>query len=85
MKVGFMNWQEGQQVECKGLDWGSCYVTMSNHNMVVIYCPRYEIVTTATPAQLEEAGWRSVQSNNVIHLSDWTKAKQRDRNPVSTR
>jgi hypothetical protein len=80
-----MNWQEGQQVECKGLDWGSCYVTMCNKSMVVIYCPRYEIVTTATPAQLEQAGWRTVQPNKVVYLSEWTKSKPRDRNPVPTR
>jgi hypothetical protein len=77
-----MIWQEGQRVECKGLDWGSCYVTMSNGSMVVIYCPRYEIVTTATPSQLEQAGWRIVQSSKVVQLSEWVANKERKRNPV---
>jgi hypothetical protein len=55
---------------------------MCNNNMVVIYCPRYEIVTTATPSQLEQAGWRTVQPNKVVQLSEWIANKGRERNPV---
>lgn len=77
-----MNWQEGQRVECDGLDWGSCYVTMCNKNMVVIYCPRYEMVTTASPEQLERAGWRKVKVNNVIRMEDWVRHDRHNQDPV---
>lgn len=77
-----MNWEEGQRVECEGLDWGPCYITMSNHHMVVIYCPRYEMVTTASPAQLEQAGWKTVSQNKVIWLQNWKQSDRRNRNPA---
>jgi hypothetical protein len=77
-----MNWEEGQRVECEGLDWGPCYVTMSNQHMVVIYCPRYEMVTTASPAQLEQAGWRSVAQKKVVWLKQWKQSDGRRRKPV---
>jgi hypothetical protein len=66
-----MQWIEGQTVECEGMDWGPCYVTMSNSHMVVIYCPRYEMVTTASPAQLEQAGWKTTHSSKVVWLDKW--------------
>lgn len=79
-----MNWQEGQRVECAGLDWGSCYVTMSNQNLVVVYCPRYEIVTTGSPAQLEQAGWKPMKKSDqkIVQMSEWTRKDKRDRNPL---
>lgn len=77
-----MNWQEGQRVECEGLDWGPCYVTMSNPHMVVIYCPRYEMVTTASPTQLEQAGWKSANQNKVVLLKNWQKSDRSKRNSV---
>ncbi|GAB4386077.1 MAG: hypothetical protein Kow00121_51980 [Elainellaceae cyanobacterium] len=76
-----MQWQEGQRVECDGLDWGSCYVTMCNKNMVVVYCPRYEIVTTGSPTQLEQAGWRPIKSSKVVSISDWSRNDRHSRNP----
>lgn len=79
-----MNWQEGQRVECDGLDWGPCYVTMSSQHMVVVYCPRYELVTTASPAQLEKAGWRLVQRNNVVWMKDWSKGNRPTLHPLPT-
>lgn len=77
-----MNWQEGQRVECEGLDWGPCYVTMSNPHMVVIYCPRYEMVTTAGPVQLEQAGWKSANQNKVVLIKNWQKSNRSSRNPI---
>lgn len=79
-----MNWQEGQRVECEGLDWGPCYVTMSNQAMVVIYCPRYKIVTTADPTQLEMAGWKvaSQDRGKVIWLENWQNVTRDKRNPI---
>jgi hypothetical protein len=77
-----MNWQEGQKVECEGLDWGPCYVTMSNQHMVVIYCPRYELVTTASPIQLEQAGWKVAHPTKVVWLQHWKQADRRRPNPV---
>jgi hypothetical protein len=79
-----MNWQEGQRVECEGLDWGPCYVTMSNQAMVVIYCPRYKMVTTADPAQLEMAGWKAASQDKgkVIWLENWQNATRDKRNPI---
>lgn len=72
-----MNWEEGQRVECEGMDWGPCYVTMSNQHMVVIYCPRYEMVTTASPAQLEQAGWKTAQKNKVVVMQNWRNSDRR--------
>lgn len=83
-----MNWQEGQRVECEGLNWGPCYVTMSNQHMVVIYCPRYEMVTTADPQQLEQAGWKSsspssdTSSDKVVWLENWRQTHRANLNPV---
>lgn len=77
-----MNWEEGQRVECEGLDWGPCYVTMSNPHMVVIYCPRYEMVTTASPAKLEQAGWKLSSQSNVVLMQNWKKSDHRMRNPI---
>lgn len=79
-----MIWQEGQRVECEGLNWGSCYITMTNEHMVVVYCPQYDIVTTGSPEQLEKVGWRPVASNNVIHMNEWTKSHRRQKSPVPT-
>jgi hypothetical protein len=70
-----MNWEEGQRVECEGLDWGPCYVTMSNQQMVVIYCPRYELVTTANPAQLEQAGWKFANQSKVVLMQNWKSGR----------
>lgn len=92
-----MNWEEGQKVECAGLDWGACYVTMSNPHMVVIYCPRYEMVTTASPAKLEQAGWKvvspsssshlmsghSAPNHNVVWLENWKKPDRQNCNPMT--
>jgi hypothetical protein len=82
-----MNWEEGQKVECEGLNWGACYVTMSNQHMVVIYCPRYEMVTTASPTQLEQAGWKIVNSakaakSKVVWMDAWKTSEQHNRNPI---
>ncbi|MBF2047213.1 MAG: hypothetical protein EDM05_024770 [Leptolyngbya sp. IPPAS B-1204] len=77
-----MNWEEGQTVECEGLDWGPCYVTMSNQHMVVIYCPRYEMVTTASPNQLEQAGWKSTAPKKVVWMQKWRQANRQKRKPV---
>lgn len=77
-----MDWQEGQRVECEGLDWGPCYVTMSNQQMVVIYCPRYEMVTTARPTQLEQAGWKTIHQSKVVLMSNWKKSDRRQHNPI---
>lgn len=83
-----MNWEEGQKVECDGLNWGACYVTMSNQHMVVIYCPRYEMVTTANPVQLEQAGWKIVSSkakasnSKVVWLDTWKTSERHNRNPI---
>jgi hypothetical protein len=79
-----MNWQEGQRVECEGLNWGPCYVTMSNQHMVVIYCPRYEMVTTADPKQLEQAGWKSSSpsSEKVVWMENWRQAHHANLSPV---
>ena len=79
-----MNWQEGQKVECEGLNWGPCYVTMSNQNMVVIYCPRYEMVTTANPNQLEEAGWKTAHQHKVVWMEDWKSIDRRRSSPMPT-
>lgn len=80
-----MSWEEGQRVECEGLDWGPCYVTMSNQQMVVVYCPRYELVTTASPAQLEQAGWKSAGSSKVVRMEDWVRGDRHTRRPLPTR
>ena len=78
-----MNWQEGQRVECEGLDWGPCFVTMSNQHMVVIYCPRYEMVTTANPDKLELAGWKIMSDQSkVVWMKSWRKANFDQRNPI---
>ena len=78
-----MNWQEGQRVECEGLDWGPCFVTMSNQHMVVIYCPRYEMVTTADPDKLALAGWKTMaDQNKVVGMKSWRKPDCDQRNPV---
>lgn len=53
-----MKWTVGQQVTCNGVDWGLCQVRMSNENMVVIYCPRYEFVMSGSPFKLDQAGWQ---------------------------
>lgn len=45
-------------MQCDNADWGTCYVRMSNENMVVIYCPQYELVMSGSPVQLQRAGWR---------------------------
>lgn len=77
-----MNWEEGQRVECEGLDWGPCYVTMSNQHMVVIYCPRYEMVTTASPVQLEQAGWKRVTQQKVVWMQKWKQTDRHKRKPM---
>jgi hypothetical protein len=83
-----MNWEEGQKVECEGLNWGACYVTMSNQHMVVIYCPRYEMVTTASPRQLEQAGWKAVSSktkaakSKVVWMDAWKTSDRHNRNSI---
>jgi hypothetical protein len=78
-----MNWQEGQRVECEGLDWGPCFVTMSNQHMVVIYCPRYEMVTTANPDKLELAGWKIMSDQSkVVWMKNWRKAELDQCNPL---
>jgi hypothetical protein len=78
-----MNWQEGQRVECEGLDWGPCFVTMSNQHMVVIYCPRYEMVTTADPDKLALAGWKAMSDQSkVVWMKSWRKPDREQRNPV---
>jgi hypothetical protein len=83
LKVKIMNWQEGQRVECEGLDWGPCFVTMSNQHMVVIYCPRYEMVTTADPDKLALAGWKTMaDQNKVVWMKSWRKPDCGQRNPV---
>jgi len=61
-------WNVGQRVECGSLDWGPCYVTMSSEQLVVVYCPRYEIVTTGNQAQLERAGWKMAEPDNVVWM-----------------
>lgn len=77
-----MHWEEGQRVECEGLDWGPCYITMSNPHMVVIYCPRYEMVTTASPGQLEQAGWKTARQNKVVWLQQWQKSDRSNHQPL---
>jgi hypothetical protein len=76
-----MNWEEGQKVECDGLDWGPCYVTMSNKNMVVVYCPRHELVTTASPAQLEQAGWKPADQQKVVWMKEWSRGDRQKQKP----
>lgn len=78
-----MKWQEGQRVQCEGLNWGLCYVTMTNEHMVVVYCPQYEIVITGSPEQLEEVGWRPVL-DKVIYLDEWVKSHHRQQHPMPT-
>lgn len=78
-----MNWKEGQHVECEGLDWGPCFVTLSNQQMVVIYCPRYEMVTTADPDKLEQAGWKAAANpNRVVWMKSWRPADCDQRSPL---
>lgn len=83
-----MNWEEGQKVECDGLNWGACYVTMSNQHMVVIYCPRYEMVTTASPVKLEQAGWKIIGSKanaskpKVVWMENWKTSERHNCEPV---
>jgi hypothetical protein len=90
-----MNWEEGQRVECEGLDWGPCYVTMSNPQMVIVYCPRYELVTTASPTKLEQAGWKAIEPNvpypahqptethKVVSLNAWKKSSRCNHHPIT--
>lgn len=85
LKVSTMQWEEGQRVECEGRDWGACYVTLSTPQMVVIYCPRYEMVTTASPAQLEQAGWkivRQTRQSKVVWLDQWKKLNHSQHHPL---
>ncbi len=63
----FMTWNVGQQVVCDGVDWGLCQIRMSNDNMVVIYCPRHELVMSGNPVRLHEAGWRSAIGEDYLH------------------
>lgn len=83
-KVAFMNWQEGQRVECTGLNWGICYVTMTNLNMVVVYCPQHDIVVTGSPEQLEQAGWQTIDSPKVIYIAEWIQNHHPQPHPVPT-
>jgi hypothetical protein len=80
-----MNWIVGQQVTCDGVDWGLCQVRMCNDKIVVIYCPRYELVMSGSPRQLIQAGWQAVErsvpsdrpcdpqrrQSNVVNLEQW--------------
>jgi hypothetical protein len=56
---------------------------MSNQHMVVIYCPRYEMVTTADPDKLELAGWKTLaDQSKVVWMKSRRKAERDQRNPV---
>lgn len=77
-----MKWQEGQRVECAGLDWGACYVTMASPDMVVVYSPQYDLVTTGNPKQLEQAGWKTVDSQKVIYIAEWMQAHHPKQHPA---
>lgn len=79
-----MKWQEGQRVECAGMNWGTCYVTMMTPEMVVVYCPQYDIVTTGNPEQLEQAGWSPIDSQKVIYMAEWTRNRHQQQTPVPT-
>ncbi|WAL60127.1 hypothetical protein [Thermocoleostomius sinensis] len=79
-----MNWQEGQRVECEGLNWGVCYLTLMNEQMAVVYCPQYEIVTTGSPEQLKQVGWRPIATTKVIYLDEWVKSHHHHQRPVPT-
>lgn len=80
-----MKWQEGQRVECASSNWGICYITMSNPDIVVIYCSRFEMVITGSPEQLELAGWYSIDSQKVIYITEWTQnhRQQQSKSPTS--
>jgi hypothetical protein len=62
-----MTWNVGQHVICNGVDWGVCQVRMSNDNMVVIYCPRHELVMSGSPVRLYQAGWRTAIAQDHRH------------------
>lgn len=79
-----MKWQEGQRVECAGLNWGACYVTMTSPNMVVVYCSQYDLVTTGSPKQLEQAGWKPVDSQKVIYMTEWKQNHHFQQRPAPT-
>lgn len=79
-----MKWQEGQRVECTGLNWGTCYVTMTSPEMIVVYCPQHEIVTTGSPEQLEQAGWKPIDSQKVIYIAEWLQKRHQQQSPVPT-
>jgi hypothetical protein len=79
-----MNWQEGQRVECAELNWGTCYVTMTDPNMVVIYCPQHDIVMTGSPEHLEQAGWTPIASPKVIYIAEWIQTHHSQPHPVPT-
>lgn len=71
-----MHWEVGQRVVCDAADWGPCHVTMSSERLVVVYCPRYELVTTGSPEQLERAGWRLAEASKVVWMEQWSKGSR---------
>lgn len=79
-----MKWQEGQRVECASLSWGACYVTMTSPEIVVVYCPQYDLVTTGSPEQLEQAGWQPVDSQKVIYMAEWLEKHHPQKRPAPT-
>jgi hypothetical protein len=42
---------------------------MSNDNMVVIYCPRHEMVMSGNPVRLHQAGWRSAIGQDYAYVN----------------